>query len=183
MFRRDRVDVGGQFTNEDVDITSTFKAILDLENVEVGWMNFNTGGAPDFSLVPMGVALPGRPSQNHKNGVRSHAEALERVRRRQAHPRTGVGRQGVPVRIEELYLAYQAAKGDNPGKLPVVVLKTTPIKSGSGEKTSTNYRPKFEIVSWAARGDLVFQPKSSEGQKPLPASLSPSACLRPARRS
>jgi hypothetical protein len=166
MFRRDRVDVGGQYTNEDIDITSTFKAILDLENVEVGWMNFNTGGAPDFSLVPMGVALPGRPSQNHKNGVRLMLKLSKECGGEKPIRELASVAKAFLSGIEELYLAYQAAKGDNPSKLPVVVLKTTvPIKSGSGEKTSTNYRPKFEIVSWAARGDLVFEAKASEGQK------------------
>ena len=52
-------------------------------------------------------------------------------------------------------------KDKNAGKLPVIALeKTTPIKSGSGERTSTNYQPNFKIVSWAPRGDLVFTPKA-----------------------
>lgn len=176
MFRRDRVDVGGQFSNEDVDITSTFKAVLDLENVEVGWMNFNTGGAPDFALVPMGVAMPGRPSQNHKNGVRLMLKLSKDCGGDKPIRELASVAKAFLAGIEELYMAYDAAKAENPGKLPVVALEgSTPVKSGSGDKTSTNYRPKFKIVSWAARGDLTFQPKSDEGQKPLPASLSPSA--------
>ena len=42
----------------------------------------------------------------------------------------------------------------------IVLEKTTPIKSGSGERQSTNYQPTFKIVSWAPRGDLVFEPKA-----------------------
>jgi hypothetical protein len=167
MFRRDRVDVGGQFTNEDIDITNGFKAIVDLENVEVGWCNFNTGGAPDFSLVPMGTALPGRPSPNHKNGVRIMLKLSKECGGEKPIRELASVAKAFLSGVEELYIAYSAAKGDNPGKLPVVALKTTtPIKSGSGEKTSTNYRPKFEIVSWAARGDLVFEAKSA-GERPL----------------
>ena len=63
--------------------------------------------------------------------------------------------------IEAVFNAYLAGKGKNAGKLPVIVLeKTTPIKSGSGERQSTNYQPTFKIVSWAPRGDLVFEPKA-----------------------
>ena len=46
-------------------------------------------------------------------------------------------------------------KDTHPGKLPVIVLeKTTPVRSGTGDRTSTNYQPTFKIVGWAARGDL-----------------------------
>jgi hypothetical protein len=37
--------------------------------------------------------------------------------------------------------------------------KTTPIKTGTGEKSSTNYHPTFKIVGWAPRGDLAPQSK------------------------
>ena len=47
MFRRDR-DNG---ENVDVDITKTFKAVIDFENLEVGFINFNTGGAPHFAMA------------------------------------------------------------------------------------------------------------------------------------
>src|SRR5215207_197446 len=70
IFRVDRVDTGQGFASEPVDITHNFKAIMDLENIETGWIDFATGGAPDFRLVPMGTALPGRPSDKHKNGIR-----------------------------------------------------------------------------------------------------------------
>ena len=49
FFRIDR----GANGNEPVDITDSFAAVFDFENVEVGWMNFS-GPQPDFKLVPMG---------------------------------------------------------------------------------------------------------------------------------
>ena len=39
LSRRDREN--GE--NSDVDITRNFKAIFDFENVEIGFINFNTG--------------------------------------------------------------------------------------------------------------------------------------------
>jgi hypothetical protein len=54
--------------------------------------------------------------------------------------------------INILHDAYLAGKDANPGKLPVVVLNgEIPITSGSGDKRTTNYQPKFEIVSWSPR--------------------------------
>jgi hypothetical protein len=46
--------------------------------------------------------------------------------------------------------------------------KTVPIKTGSGEKSSTNYHPVFAIAGWVPRGDLAPQPKANGGgQLPL----------------
>ena len=42
-----------------------------------------------------------------------------------------------------------------------VLEKTTPITTGSGEKSSTNYHPSFRLVGWASRGDLTFVPKAT----------------------
>ena len=70
LFRVDRENTGDGFANEPVDITASFKAIVDFENIEVGWIDFVAGSAPDFKLVKMGETLPPRPSDRHKNGVR-----------------------------------------------------------------------------------------------------------------
>ena len=66
MFRVDKVDG----VSTPVDITKKFKAVFDFENVEVGYINFATGSAPDFVMVPLGDALPEQPSPNHKQGMR-----------------------------------------------------------------------------------------------------------------
>ena len=54
FFRVDRVDNGNGFENDLVDITDHVKFIADFENVEVGWILFQSGQAPDFRLVPIG---------------------------------------------------------------------------------------------------------------------------------
>jgi hypothetical protein len=162
IFRVDRVDTGGQFVSEPVDITRNFKAIFDLENIETGWINFASGGAPDFKLVPMGSLLPGRPTDQHKNGIRLMLKlAKECGGDRPIREIAGTSKAFLSG-VEKLYHDYtDRAKQEGEGdKLPVVVLKdTTPITSGQGAKQSTNYVPVFEIVGWALRGDLVFEPK------------------------
>src|ERR1700740_732663 len=147
LFRMDRVDTGNGFATDQVDITSSFKAIVDFENVEVGWIDFPAGAAPNFSLVPIGNPLPDRPSPRHKNGVRfilklaKDCGGAKPIREIAGTSKAFLGG------IEAAFTAYQADKAANPGKLPVIVLeKTTPIKSGSGEKQSTNYQTTFTIT-------------------------------------
>lgn len=162
LFRVDRVDTGAGFASDQVDITSSFKAIVDFENIEVGWIDFPPGAAPNFSLVAMGTQLPDRPTPRHKNGVRFILKLAKDCAGTKPIREIAGTSKAFLSGIEAVFTAYQSEKAANAGKLPVIVLeKTTPIKSGSGEKTSTNYQPTFKIASWAPRGDLVFQSKGT----------------------
>lgn len=169
LFRMDRVDTGSGFASDAVDITSSFKAIVDFENIEVGWIDFPPGSAPNFVLVPMGNQLPDRPSPRHKNGVRFILKLAKDCGGDKPIREIAGTSKAFLSGIEAVFTVYQAEKSKNPGKLPVIVLeKTTPIKSGSGEKQSTNYQPTFKITAWAPRGDLVFEPKTTHQTKVPP---------------
>ena len=167
MFRVDRVDTGNGFDNDQIDITANFMAVADLENVEVGWIDFTTGSAPDFKMVPQAtlatVPLPTLPSAKHKNGVRfllklhkDCAQGKPPIREIASVAKAFLGG------VEQLFLQYQQLAAANPGKLPVIALDgfPSPVKTGSGERSSTNYHPKFKIVAWVPRGDLVARPTS-----------------------
>jgi hypothetical protein len=175
LFRVDRADDGNNvFSNDPVDITSSFKAIVDFENLEVGWIDFAAGSAPDFALVKLGEVLPPRPSERHKNGVRFVLKlAKDCAGAKPIREMAGTSKAFLSG-IEAVFNAYLNERTENPGKLPVIVLrKTTPIKSGSGEKQSTNYHPTFEIIGWAPRGDLVFAPKNGAPKPPAPSPVPP----------
>ena len=168
IFREDRSqDAGGTWGKDSVDLTGSFKAIFDFENIEVGYIMFPQGGAPDFQMVGLGDPYPQRPSDKHMQGVRfmlklAKDSAGEASPIRELAGTSAVFRMG----IDELHDAYTAQKAANPGKLPIVTLKSTlPVTSGSGTKKSTNYQPVFEIIGWAARpDDLVFVPKARTKQ-------------------
>ena len=166
FFRIDRIDVGnGNFESNPVDITNNFTAMFDFDNIEVGWIDFPPGSAPSTSLIKLGSgALPVKPSAKHKNGVRVMIKL---------HPSMGGDK---PIRevmgtskamlsgLEAAYDLYQKGKAANAGKLPVLGLKdTVAIKTGTGQKTSTNYRPNFELKGWAARGDLQPSLRGASG--------------------
>jgi hypothetical protein len=146
IFRRDRAN--GE--NTDVDITKSFKAVFDFENIEVGWIDFNTGGAPHFAMAPHGEITPEKPTEAHKEGIRCVVKLA---------PSCGGDIREIASNakaflrgIEQLHDDYVAGAKKNPGKLPVVELAdTVAITSGEGARKSTNYSPVFEITGWVKR--------------------------------
>jgi hypothetical protein len=156
MFRVDSVqNTGGSWDRTPHDITATFKALFDMENTEVGWINF-AGGTPSFIMVPYpGHKLPNRPSPDHKHGLRFTVKLANTIGGdvRQIAGTSASFLNG----MEALYKAYDAEKAQHPGMLPAVILESTmPVTTGSGQKQSTNYQPVFKIVAWVPRpADLL----------------------------
>jgi hypothetical protein len=169
FFRRDRTqDGGGNYISNDVDVTANFKAVVDMENIEVGYLKFGAGTAPEFVLGKLGDPMPQKPAgEGWKQGARImmklHASCGGDVR--ECSSNAAAFLKG----IDDLHTAYEAQKSSNVGKLPIVILKTTmPITSGQGQKKSTNYQPVFEISGWAPRpNDLVHVSKTTH-QTELP---------------
>jgi hypothetical protein len=160
FFRMDRIDNGNGFENEAVDITPMVKFIADFENVEVGWIVFAPGSAPDFKLVPIGSQLPERPSANHKNGLRFMLKLSKECGGDKPIREIAGTSKAFLSGVEAVYTTYLAQKDKNAGKLPVLTVeKITPVKTGSGAQSSTNYHPVFKISGWAPRGDLAFEAK------------------------
>jgi hypothetical protein len=155
LFRMDRVENNGNFGNHAVDITQSFKAIVDFENMETGYVLFAPGIAPDFKMVRIGNEFPDRPSDKHKHGVRLMSKLAKDCSGDKPIREMAGTSKSFLAGVEAVYTRYLAEKDDHPGKLPIIVLeKTTPVKSGTGEHSSTNYQPTFKIVGWAPRGDL-----------------------------
>ena len=172
FFRVDRED--GVSTPH--DITRNFKAVFDFENLEVGWISFNAGSAPDFKMVPFGEDMGAKPSDNHKRGIRM---AVKLGGECGGDCRELAGTSAAMMKgIDLLHDDYIAGLKANAGKLPVVVLEDTiPIESGSGSKKSTNYQPVFEITGWVKRpGDLNNAPsRGTSKPAPVQASKAPPA--------
>jgi len=163
IFRIDRLDTGNGFENNPVDITAIFKAVVDFEHVEVGWIDFATGTAPSFVLVPMGQEMPVRPTPKHKNGIRFLLK-LSKVCSGDKPVREIAGTAKTFLNgVEKAYQEYQREVAKYPGQLPVLSLaSTTPVTSGNGAQKSTNYAPTFRIEGWAKRpDDLVYIPSGT----------------------
>lgn len=168
MFRVDREEVGGQWQTNNVEITDGFQAIMDLENIEVGWGLFAAGVAPSFALVKLGAAMPPRPTDQHKQMFR----LLMKLGKASGGDVREFGSQSkcVIASIDDLHTAYEAQKAANPGKLPLIALTGTKQVTSSGKgQTSTNYAPVFEITKWLDRpADLTGSEKPPAPSEPLP---------------
>lgn len=171
---------GGWITDE-VDITSDFQFVPDFENIEIGWMHFAAGQAPDLRMVRIGESLPAKPSENHKQGFRLNLKLGKAcggdLRELAATAKTISG----PFdKLHDLYLSEKKAHGD---ELPVVRMtgmKKVDTKTQHG--TNTNFEPVFEIVSWIGRekafGEQAAAPTQTE-MKPEP-KAEPQKVLEPA---
>lgn len=176
MFRVDREqDGGGQWQTENVEITNGFTAVMDLENIEVGWCLFAQGVAPQMTLVPLGQPLPARPSDQHKQGFRLMMKLGKSsggdVREIAATSKAVLGS------VDDLHTAYEAQKAANPGKLPLVALTgSKPIVSTGQGKSSTNYAPIFEIQKWIDRpAELGGTATAKQEEAPAPTPAPPPA--------
>ena len=172
IFNRDRS--GGEY--HETDITRSFKAIFDFENVEIGWSDF-TNGVPDFRLVRYadGGSIPKPAEGNFKRCVRFVVKLSKECGGdvREFASNAGACLDGV----KKLKDAYDAGVKANPGKLPVVSLADTVAKTSSGGALkTTNYVPVFEITGWVNRpDDLVYQARSSSTPAAAPSSSTPPA--------
>jgi hypothetical protein len=155
MFRIDRIENNGNYANDAVDITQSFKAKVDFKKMETGWAQFPAGGPPDFKVVPIGTEFPDRPSDKHKHAVRLMIKLAKDCGGDNPMREMAGTSKSFLSGVEAVYIQYLAERDGHPSKLPIIVLeKTTPVRSGTGEHSSTNYLPTFKIVGWAPRGDL-----------------------------
>jgi hypothetical protein len=188
--RIDREDRGNGFESVPTVIENEhFKAQFDLANAETGWIDFATGTIPSFVLVRMssltsGGVMPVQPTERHKNGIRVMIKLASDIADGTPRIREFAGNSiALMLAFAGLFEQYDAGLSANPGMLPVVVLdgRPIPVKSGSGQKTSTNYHPRFKIVSWAPRGDLAPRPDSHPaGNGHAAPQVAPATGARPA---
>lgn len=168
MFKIERAqDSAGNWQTNNVEITTGFQAIMDMENIQVGWILFASGIAPQFTLVPLGDPLPQKPSENHKQGFRLMMKLGKSsggdVREFASCAKAVIGA------IDALHDEFSRGRAANPGKLPVVSLTgTVPVVSQGKGQSSTNYAPVFVIKSWIERPpELSAEQKAPQQAAPV----------------
>lgn len=148
------------------DITNNFKAVFDFENVEVGYIRFVAGSAPDFKVSRFYDRKPiADPKGDYKAGVRF---TIKLAKECGGDIREIASTAGAFLEAAKgLHVQYENGVKENPGKLPVVTLSgVRPRTTGEGARKSTNYEPEFKIVSWVSRPtDLVYSPRGSSSSE------------------
>lgn len=127
-----------------------FKAILDMDNLECGWMHFAAGQAPDMRLVKLGDVWPDQPTTDHKRGIRA---VVKLSKENGGDLREMCGNSASFLRgFDNLHTEYLEGKDKHPGKLPVIILQDTLAVVSKGKSmSSTNYEPVFQIAAWVDR--------------------------------
>lgn len=179
FFRRDRLQVDGQWTATDVDVSDGFTAAFDFDSCEVGWIKFGGGGNPDFKLAPIGQPLPPKPNDDYKQGFRLRiwGKSLGGWREFSHTAKTVLGV------IDRLHDEYVKAAPLHPGQIPVLKSAgVVAIVTGNGATKSTNYQPSLSIVGWVERppADVKSAQATQPAQRAAPQAPPTVTVIQPA---
>lgn len=144
----------GEWEQTAVEIKPPFKAMIDLEHTEIGFIKLANG--VDFKMNQVEDGLPQKPSDEHKQGFRLKLYApktLGSVRHWSSTAR------GVIAQVDALHTQWTSEAPKHPGKVPLVEIGDVfAVTTGQGAKRTTNYSPTFAIVDWKERpADLVIE--------------------------
>lgn len=137
----------GEWEQTAVEIKPPFKAMIDLEHTEIGFIKLANG--VDFKMNQVEDGLPQKPSDEHKQGFRVKLYApktLGTVRHWSSTAR------GVIAQVDALHTQWTSEAPKHPGKVPLVEIGDVfAVTTGQGAKRTTNYSPTFAIVDWKDR--------------------------------
>lgn len=173
---------GRWYTKEDKPDAAEFEvtnmtAVFDMDSLRTGWFLFAAGSAPDKQFDPSLSQAAPKPGESYKRGFELDVFSEKNLLGVREFSSTA----GIVIEaMNELYDAWVASKADNPGKLPVVKCAgVSPVTSKHG----TNYKPAFEIVSWADRpAELGAAPAPAQAPAPSPTKAPPAHTPPPAAK-
>ncbi len=151
----DRVETSAGWVKQEADVSFDKPSfVMDLANIETGWLLFRAGMAPIKAVAKIGSPMPPMPGGDFGNDEKGKA----------IKPREGfvlkVMDKGSVVRefasnagavlgsIDALHTAYKAAPEAAQGLLPVVQFTGAIEVKG---KHGSNYSPNFQIIKWVPR--------------------------------
>ena len=122
-----------------------FTVIFDMDNLKTGWFLFAPGVAPVKQFDPSLTEATAKPGEGFKKGFELDIYSEKNLGGLREFASTA---GAVIDAMNELYDHWMADKASNAGKLPVVkCVGVQPVTNKHG----TNFKPQFEIVSWAER--------------------------------
>lgn len=128
---------------------------FDMENIKTGWIFYQEGGGPEKVWDLSQTEMAPRPAgpKKWKRGFEVMVVGADNI--------PGVGKLGIRefsstagnviAAILQMYAAYEADAGQNPGKVPFYICTgVKPINGAYG----VNYEPLFSIHSWIDRAKV-----------------------------
>src|SRR6202000_1179980 len=115
-FKIDRVQGANGWETNPVYITNNATFVIDLANIQVGWINFGNNG-PEMAMAKVGQPQPERPSVKHKQGFKTHLFSERNLGGKRVWSHNA---KCVLSSIDALYEQYLAAPESKQGLLPVI---------------------------------------------------------------
>ncbi len=130
--------------SEEYEVTN-FTAVFDMDGLKTGWFLFAPGVAPVKNMDPSLSEASAKPGDGFKRGFELDVYSDKNL----GGVREFASTAGAVIdAMNDLHDHWEAGRATNPGKSPVVkCVGVVPVTNKHG----TNYRPQFEIVSWADR--------------------------------
>jgi hypothetical protein len=164
FYKQDRVLTQDGWSNEQADVGDDLRAgrvIFDLDTIEVGWLYFPKGAAPETVLFPVGQDIGDAPDKNFKQGFRMI------VKLDGDEPREFMSTANATwYAIDALHTAWgKIARADSVAKVKLTNMIESKTSNG------TNFTPVFELAGLVARpSDLPRpQPTTANGGLRKPA--------------
>ena len=158
----------GTWDKEEVEISLPTKVVIDMNDLEVGWISF----VPTYScvMVKAGEKLPPQPSADHKHSVRLKLFFKEHGLREMTPTSKTVLRA-----VDQLHDQFLAGAAKNEGKMPVVTIHGTETKKIATPQGELRFKiPKWEITGW------TDAPAGMKGEEaPKPAKAAPAKAVQP----
>jgi len=159
----------GTWDKHEVEVTLPTKVVMDLANIEIGWISFT----PTYSaaLVKVGERMPQKPSDDHKQAVRIKVYFKEHGLREFSPTSKTVLRA-----VDQLHDQFTEQVIAHPGKMPVVAIEgteTVKIQTPQGELRFKT--PKWSIAGW------VDPPAAFNEDAPAQAAPAPAPAPKPAK--
>lgn len=143
---RVRTDSGGWENQQRNVENDKFRAVIDLPNIERGWIAFVKGEGLNAVLAPLGQGYGDPPSNQHKEGLRLVAKMDASLG---GDVREFISTSaGVWSSIDQLHDAYLAGLAKHPDCLPAVDIVDTRKDEVRGR---TFHVPVFKISGWVPR--------------------------------
>ena len=158
-------DTTGQWENHMTEVPMPFRLMMDLENIEIGWIRLE--GIVDFQMAKVGGDFGAQPTEKHRQGFRVLVYSKALGTRNWNHTAKSV--IGV---MDQLYDAWEGQKGGHANQVPVVEFSgTDAVTTGNGAQKSTNYQPRAAIVDWQPRDKMP----AADGNAAEPAQSTPAS--------
>ena len=180
LFKVDR-NPGG--TSDQIELPLGTKFALDIGSFEAGYVAFGAQG-PDRRMKPYveGQMLPAQPQDKDQDGkflyrpgfyAKIAGNAIDGVREWCSNAAS------LLTAMDDLWQVVTKTPEAAAGKIPVIsITSTTPIKSGTGAKSSTNYAPIFRVEGWVDRPDVL-----GTRTVPLPGAVQQAAPVAPVQQA